>query len=100
MHPLEYLLDHEPVLLVRGADEEVVGNLEQRHQGLEALGVAIGQLLRGHSLGGGGVGHRLAVLVGAGEKEHVLAALAHMPSDHVGRDRLVGVPQVRDTVDI
>jgi hypothetical protein len=53
--------------------------------------------VRSTSLGGdplslGGVGDRLAVLVGAGEKEHVSPALAHVARDHVGGDLLVGVP--------
>jgi hypothetical protein len=35
---------------------------------------------------------RLAVLVGAGEEEHVLAALAHVACHHVGGDGCVCVP--------
>ena len=42
----------------------------------------------------GRLGDRLAVLVGAGEEEHVLAALAHVAREHVGGDRRVGVPEV------
>ena len=40
-------------------------------------------------------GDRLAVLVGAGEEEHVLAALAHVAREHVGGDRRVRVAEVR-----
>ena len=48
----------------------------------------------------GGVGDRLAVLVGAGEEEHVLAALAHVAREHVGGDRRVRVAEVRLRVDV
>ena len=37
---------------------------------------------------------RLAVLVGAGEKEHVLAALAVVAGEDVGGDRRVRVPEM------
>ena len=97
---LEHLLDAALVLLVSGADEEVVGRVQARGQRLEALGVAVGQLLRGDALSVGGVGHRLAVLVGAGEKEHVLATLAVVAGQHVGGDRRVRVTEVRLRVDV
>ena len=46
------------------------------------------------------VGDRLAVLVGARQEEHLLAALAVVARHHVGGDRRVGVPQVRRRVDV
>ena len=46
------------------------------------------------------LGDRLAVLVGAGQEEDVLAALAHVPGEDVGGDRRVGVPQVGLAVDV
>ena len=88
---LEDLLHARLVLLVGGADEEVVGDVQPRHQRLEALGVAVGELLGLEPLRARGVGDRLAVLVGAGEEEHVLAALAHVAGEHVGGDRRVRV---------
>ena len=88
------------MLLVAGADEEVVARLELRHQRAETLGVLIGQRLRLNSLCGGGQRDRLAVLVGAGQKEDVVAALAVMAGEHVGGDRRVGMPQVRGSVDV
>jgi hypothetical protein len=100
VHPLEHLLHGLLVLAVRGADEEVVGDVQQGQQRLEALGVLVGQCLGVHPLGLGGVGDRLAVLVGAREKEDVLVALAHVAGDHVGGDRLVGVPEVGHAVDV
>ena len=61
---------------------------------LEADGVPVAQLPRRDAEPLGRLGHRLAVLVGAGEEEDVLAALPHVPREHVGRDRRVRVPQV------
>ena len=43
---------------------------------------------------------RLAVLVGAGEEEDVLAALAHVPGEDVGGDRRVRVAEVGLGVDV
>ena len=48
----------------------------------------------------GGVGDRLAVLVGAREEEDVLAALAVVARHDVGGDRRVRVPEVRRRVDV
>ena len=62
---------------------------------LEVHDVAVGQLARGDALALGHVGDRLAVLVRAGEEEHVLAALAHVAREHVGGDRRVRVAEVR-----
>ena len=62
---------------------------------LEVDDVAVGQLARRDALALGDVGDRLAVLVGAGEEEDVLAALAHVAREHVGGDRRVRVAEVR-----
>ena len=67
---------------------------------LEARGVAVGELLRRDALALGGLGDRLAVLVGAREEEHVLAALAHVAGEDVGADRRVRVAEVRRRVDV
>ena len=88
------------VARVGGADEEVVGGVDDRHQLAELRGVAVGQLLRRDPLALGGGLDRLAVLVGAGEEEDVLAALAHVAGEHVGGDRRVRVAEVRLGVDV
>ncbi len=85
---------------VGGADEEVVRDVDARQQREEALGVAVGQLLRGDALALGRLRDRLAVLVGAGEEEDLLAALAHVPGQDVGADRRVRVAEVRRGVDV
>ena len=58
------------------------------------------ELARGDALALGHLRHRLAVLVRAREEEDVLPALAHVPSEHVGRDRRVRVAQVGLCVDV
>ena len=99
-HAREHLLDLRHVLGIGRADEEVVGRAEQRHERLEALGVAVGELLRLDAERVRGVGDRLAVLVGPRQEEHILAALAVMTRDRVGGDRRIRVPQVRGRVDV
>ena len=95
MDALEDLLHPDRVLLIGRADEEVVGGVQDRGQRLEFLGVPVGELAWLEPLRGGCVGDRLAVLVGPGQEEHVLAALAHVTRDHVGGDRRVRVSEVR-----
>jgi hypothetical protein len=80
---------------VRGADEEVVGGVDPRGQREEPLRVAVRQLARGNALAVRGLGHRLAVLVGAREEEDLVPALAHVPRQDVRRDRGVRVAEVR-----
>ena len=74
--------------------------LELRRERLEALGVPVGELLRRDAERVRGVGDRLAVLVGARQKEHLLAALAVVARHHVGGDRRVRVPEMRRRVDV
>ena len=97
---LHDLLDALAVARVGGADEEVDRGVDARHQVLEARGVAIGELLRADALALGLLGDRLAVLVGAGEEEDLLAALAHVAGEDVGADRRVRVPEVGRGVDV
>ena len=67
---------------------------------LEADRVAVAQLARRDAELLGRLGDRLAVLVGAREEEDVLAALAHVPREHVGGDRRVRVAEMRLAVDV
>ena len=61
----------------------------------EALGDRVGPRLRLEPGGGGGLRDLGAVLVGAGQEERVVAALARVPARDVGRDRRVRVAEVR-----
>ena len=69
-------------------------------QRTEALGVLVGQLLWRDALGAGRIGDGLAVLVGAGQEEDLLAALAVVAREHVGGDRRVRVAEVRRRIDV
>ena len=95
MNFLHQLLDGCNVAWVGGADEVVVTRLDLRHQRLKASGVLVGKFSRRDTSGVGGKRNRFAVLVGAGQKEDVLAALAHVTGEHVGGDRRVRMTQVR-----
>ena len=100
LHAFEDLLHRGYVLLVAGADEEVVACLKLRHQRAKTLGVLVGQRLRLNPLCGGGQRYRLTMLIGAGQKEDVVATLTVVASEHVGGDRRVGVPQMGGGVDV
>ena len=97
---LHELLDGGAVLGVRRADEEVVRGVHPLDHLLEVHDVAIRELARGDALALGDVRDRLAVLVGAGQEEHVLAPLAHVAREDVGGDRRVRVAQVGLRVDV
>ena len=81
-----------------GADEIVVRALEPFHHGLEARHVALDQLPRRQVLLGRRLQHLDAVLVGAGEEEHVAAVEPGKARDRVGGDRLIGVADMRRAV--
>ncbi len=96
---------HEPadrglVLGVGGADEEVIGDVDLRHQVAEALRVAVGELARRQSERFGRLRDRLAMLVGARQEEDVLAALALVPGEDVRGDAGVRMAEVRLGVDV
>ena len=61
---------------------------------LKRTRVAVAQLARRDAELLGRLGDRLAVLVRAREEEDLLATLPHVPREHVGGDRRVGVPEV------
>ena len=81
-----------------GADELIVRAVEQRRHLLEARGVAVDQLLRRDAFLRGGLRDLDAVLVGAGEEEHVVAVEPLETRDRVGRDDLVAIADVRRAV--
>ena len=91
LHDLRHTLC---VALVRRADEEVVGRVHRLRHRLELGRVAVGEHLRVDPLALGGQLDRFAVLVGAGQEEHVLVPLAHVPGEDVRGDHRVRVPQM------
>ena len=77
-----------------GADEVVIGALEPFHHGLETRHVALGQLARRDAVPARGLQHLDAVLVGPGQEIDVMAVEPHEARDGVGRDILIGVPDM------
>ena len=83
-----------------GADETVERHVEPLVHFLETAGIARSEVSDAKSLALGGLHHLQAVLVGAGEEEHIFAVQPLKPRQRVGRDRLVGVPDMRNAVRI
>ena len=77
-----------------GADEVVVGDVEQLPGLAEPLAGAVGVLPGRDAVGLGRPLHLEAVLVGAGEEEDVVAEQAVPAGQGVGGDRRVGVADV------
>ncbi len=85
---------------IRGADEVVIRTVHPLDHGLEARHVAFDQFARGNAFPRGGLLNLLAVLVGAGQEEHVVAVEPHETRNRVGRNRFVGVADMRRAVRI
>ena len=100
LHPPPDFLRRAVMALLGGADEVVVRAVQPLGHGLEARHVAVEQLPRRDALLRRGLLDLLAVLVGAGEEEHVIAVEPHEAGDGVGRDHLIGVPDMRRAVRI
>src|SRR6185369_17041177 len=81
---LEQLLRHRVVVPGGGAGEQVVGQAEIVQVLDDHAVVAVGQLARRRALLLGLDQDRRAVLVGAGNHEHVVAGHPHVPAEHVG----------------
>ena len=97
---LEQPLDGPVVAGLGGADEVVVGDVEQLPRVPEALDGLVGPLPRRDAVGLGRPLDLQAVLVGAGEEEDVVAE-EPVPAGHrVGRHRRVGVPDVGRVVHV
>jgi hypothetical protein len=82
------------------ADEIVVGAIEPRHHVLEAGGVAVSQLAGAEPLRARRLQHLDAVLVGAGQKEDVVAVQPLEAGNGIGRDRLIGMADMGRAVGI
>ena len=78
-----------------GADEIVVGEVERLAIARNARELRSASALRRDALLDGRLLHLQAVLVGAGEEEHVLAVESLEARDRVGGDRLVGMTDMR-----
>ena len=99
-HPLPQFLRRPLVVLVGGADEAFEAGPEAFLQGLESVGVPLGQFRSGDALRSGGLLHLLPVDVGTGQEPDVEAVEPLEPRECVGGDVLVGVPDVRSAVGV
>ena len=96
LHAPPDFLRRAVVALLGGVDEVVVRAFEPLHHRLEQRHVAVAQLrARSSPRLRRGLLHLLAVLVGAGEEIDVVAVEPHEARDGVGRDRLIGVADMR-----
>ena len=97
---LEELADEGLVALVARSDEEVRLGVQARRQAAPGLGDLVDVLLSAEPLALSDAPDLGRVLVDAGEEERLLAALAMMPREDVGRDRRVRMPDVRLVVHV
>ena len=81
-----------------GADEAVVGDVEPVAHLAEQRAVPVGERARRDPLLRGGLRHLHAVLVDSGHEEDVVAVEPLEARDRIGRDRLVGVADVRHAI--
>src|ERR1700744_5671666 len=99
-HPLPDFLAGAMVLFFGGADKTVKRNIQPLIHLLEALRIARRHFHRLQPFGFCGLNHLQNLLVGAGHKEHVLAVEPLKARQRVGRDRLIGVTDMRHAVGI
>ena len=85
---------------LRGADEAIERDVQPFVHFPEPAGVAGGELGNGKTLALGGLHHLQPVLVGAGEEKHILAVEPLKTRQRVGRDRLIGVADMRCAIRI
>ena len=88
------------VLLLGGPDEAIERDVQPFIHFPELGGITRGELRRGHVLLLRGLDHLQAVLVGAGQEEHILAVEPLEARQRIGRDRLIGVADMRQAVGI
>ncbi len=88
------------MLFLGGANEAIERDVEAFVHLLEPLRVARCNFHRQQLFGFRCLNHLQPVLVGAGEKKHILAVETLKARQRVGRDRLIGMADMRHTVRI
>ncbi len=83
-----------------GADEVVVGDVHRARERAEVLRHLVGERFRRHAGSGSGLVYLLAVLVGAGQEEHLVRVEPHEAGEHIAGERGVGVPDMGHVVHI
>ncbi|MPM59569.1 hypothetical protein SDC9_106413 [bioreactor metagenome] len=91
---LEHLLHGLDMIVIRGADEFIIGDVQELPEVLKPCDDMIHIRLRGYTGGLCLAFDLLAVLVRAGEEEGLVPALAVIARDGVCRDRAVSVANV------
>ena len=97
---LQEFLHRDVVTRLGRADEVVVGDVERIPRRAEVGGGLVDELLGRHTSRLRGALHLEAVLVGAGEKEDLVAAEASPARQRVAGNRRVRVTDVRHVVDV
>jgi hypothetical protein len=82
------------------ADEVVIRAVHALDHGAKTQHVAVDQLTRRETFLGRGLLNFLAVLVRAGEKEHIIAVKTHEAGDCIRRNGFICMPDVRRAVRI
>ena len=93
-------LDGCLVARLGGADEIVIGAAEGLDHAAEDGRVLVGQFDRRDAFLFRRLLHLLAVFVRSGQEKNILAIVAGEASQHIGRDRGVGVADMRGAVGI
>ena len=99
-HALHEALHEGLVLGIGRADEEVVGRLDVVGELAEARRDRVGPLLGRDARGRRRLLDLLAVLIGARQEERVGSGAPGVPRRHVGRDRRVGMAEMRLAIDV
>ena len=86
--------------LFERSNEVVVRRIQTLGHFLEHERVTLGEFPYRQPFVPRGLKHLLSVLIGAGQKEDILAIEPVKPSDGVGRDQLVGVADMRTPIGI
>jgi hypothetical protein len=86
--------------IIRGADERVIGDIKDPPKIFKMDAKLIAVLFWGNASLLRGILYFLAVLIHAGQKKNIIAALSLVPGRNVGRYGGVGVPDVRLVVDV
>ena len=97
-HPLPQRLDRPAMARLGRANEIVHRAIEQLDHALELGSHAGHQLARRHPIPDGGLLHLEAMLVGAGEEEHVIAVEPLEPGERIRCQRLIGVTDMGITI--
>ncbi|MNU62121.1 hypothetical protein D3C71_513380 [compost metagenome] len=99
-HPVPHDLARLMMAQLGGADEIVVRGVEYPAHGAEFIGIALRQLFRRNAFLACGLLHLLAMFVSTGQEEDVFSIKALEARHGIGRDKFVGMADMRLAVRI